>query len=325
MTFGIIGTNFISDWFVSALPYADARPTAVYSRKRETGDAFAKKHGIPLVFDSLDEFLASDAFEAVYVASPNFLHEEHTVRALKAGKHVLCEKPAAPSLAGYLRMCEVAREAGRTLMEAMRTVHDSLWARVKESLPEIGKIRSSHLEFCQYSSRYDRHLRGEYTNTFDPALSNAAILDIGIYPIEAAIYLFGAPKAVSGHAVLLENGFEGSGNALFAYDTHTVAISYSKVADSALPSAILGEKGSITVDKTVMPTRAVLRLRTGEETVFERDPSDSPNNMHEETRDFIRAVRAGELLPAYDITHAALSACDTLRRLSGVTFPSDGE
>ena len=323
MNFGIIGTNFISDWFVSALPFAKAQATAVFSRKKETGALFASRHAIPLVYDDLDAFLASDAFDAVYVASPNFLHESHAIRALRAGKHVLCEKPAAPSLAGYLRMCEVAKEEGHTLMEAMRTVHDSLWERVKDALPRIGRVRSAHLEFCQYSSRYDKHLAGEYTNTFNPALSNAALLDIGIYPIEAAVWLFGAPKGVLGKSVLLENGFEASGNAVLAYEGHTVSISYSKVADSLLPSTILGEKGGITVDKTVMPTKACLRLRSGEEAVFERDASDAPNNMHEETRDFIRAVRAGVILPFFETTRAALSVCDALRTAAGVRFPSD--
>ena len=153
MTFGIVGTNFISDWFVSALPFANAQAVAVYSRKKETGEAFASRHGIALVFDDLDEFLASSAFDAVYIASPNFLHETQSVRALEAGKHVLVEKPAAPSLSAYLRMCRAAKKNGRVLMEAMRPVHDSLLKTVKENLFRIGRLRSAHLEFCQYSYR----------------------------------------------------------------------------------------------------------------------------------------------------------------------------
>lgn len=325
MTFGIIGTNFISDWFISSLPFAKSEARAVYSRKKETGEIFAAKHGIPYVFDDLDAFLKSDAFDAVYVASPNFLHEAQSIRALDAGKHVLVEKPAAPSLAGYLRMCEAAKRNRRVLMEALRPVHDSLLKRVKENLFRIGRVRSAHLEFCQYSSRYDRHKAGEYTNAFDPRLSNAAILDIGIYPIETAVFFFGAPKSVSGKSILLENGFEGAGEALMAYRDANVSVSYSKVADSVLPSYILGEAGGVTIDKLVLPTRAVFTLRTKETLVLEREPSDSPNNMHEETVDFIRAVRAGELLPAYEITRAALATTDELRRMSGVRFPSDDE
>lgn len=325
MTFGIVGTNFISDWFISSLPFANAEAVAVYSRKIETGNAFAKKHGIPLVFDDFDAFLCSNAFDAVYVASPNFLHESQSVRALEAGKHVLCEKPATPSLAGYLRVCAVAKAQKRVYMEAMRTVHDSLWARVKESLPRIGRVRSAHLSFCQYSSHYDKHRAGEYTNTFDPSLSNAAMLDVGIYPIEAAVWLFGTPKKVCGSSLFLENGFEGGGEAVLSYGEYNASISYSKVTNALSPSVILGEDGGITVDKVVMPTVARLCLCTGEEFVFEREPSLAPNNMHEEVLDFIRAVDRGELLPTYETTKDALAVCDALRQAAGVRFSSDGE
>lgn len=323
MTFGIIGTNFISDWFISSLPFAKSEARAVYSRKKETGEIFAAKHGIPYVFDDLDAFLKSDAFDAVYVASPNFLHEAQSIRALNAGKHVLVEKPAAPSLAGYLRMCEAAKRNRRVLMEALRPVHDSLLKRVKENLFRIGRVRSAHLEFCQYSSRYDKYKRGEYTNAFDPALSNAAILDIGIYPIGTAAWLFGAPTRIKGESVLLPTGFEGAGEGVLHYGDFTVSVTYSKIADSVLPSYILGEAGGVTVDKLTLPTRAVFRLRTGEELTLTREETEAPNNMFEETLDFIRAVDDGVLLPMEASTATALSISDTLRRASGVVFPSD--
>ena len=325
MTFGVIGTNFISDWFMAALPFANSAASAVYSRKKETGDAFASRHGIPLVFDDLDAFLSSDAFDAVYIASPNFLHESQAVRALRAGKHVLVEKPASPSLSGYLRACDEAKKQGRVYMEAMRPVHDGLLKKVKENLYRIGKVRSAHLEFCQYSSRYDRHKRGEYTNTFDPALSNAAILDIGIYPIETAVWLFGTPKEVCGKSLILENGFEGAGEAVLAYGDHNVAISYSKVADSLLPSVILGEAGGVTVDKLVLPTRAVFRFRSGEELVLTREETKAATNMHDEILDFVRAIDACALLPEHKTTADALAVCDALRKGAGVVFPSDNE
>ena len=325
MNFGIIGTNFISDWLIASLPFANAHATAAYSRKRETGEAFAARHNIPLVFDDLDTFLSSDAFDAVYVASPNASHEAQSIRALKAGKHVLCEKPIAPSRAGYLRMCEEAKKSGRTLMEAMRPVHDTLLKRVKDTLPEIGRVRSAHLEFCQYSSRYDRYKAGEYTNAFNPALSNAAILDIGIYPIETAVWLFGAPKGVCGTSVLLDSGFEGAGEAVFSFDGCNASISYSKIADSVLPSYILGEAGGITIDKLSFPTRAEVRLRSGEVRVLERENTEAPSNMHEEVLDFISYVRAGVTLPFYEVTEPSLAACDALREAAGVIFPSDAE
>lgn len=325
MTFGIIGTNFISDAFVAALPFAASRATAVFSRRRETGEAFAQKHGIPHVFDDMDAFLSSDAFDAVYVASPNACHEEQSLRALTYGKHVLCEKPIAPSLDGFLRMQAAAKKNGCVLMEAMRPHHDKMWKRVREWLPRIGAVRGGHFEYCQYSSRYGRHLAGEYTNTFDPSLSNAAMLDIGIYPIAMAVWLFGRPQGVTGKSLLLENGFEGAGNAVLDFGTHSLSVSYSKVSDSVLPSSILGEAGAITVDKISSPTRIELLLRSGEKTELLLPKTDAPSNMYEEILAFSHAVEEKNLSPLWRESADALFVCDTLRRAAGICFPSDGE
>ena len=122
MKFGIIGTNFISDSFVAALPFTSATATAVYSRTEEKGRAFAEKNGIASVFTDMEAFLSSD-IDAVYIASPNFLHKEQTLLALSHGKHVLVEKPAAPSLAAWRRMREAASERGLVLMEWRRRRH----------------------------------------------------------------------------------------------------------------------------------------------------------------------------------------------------------
>lgn len=323
MTFGIIGTNFISDRFLASLPFAGCRATAVYSRTDARAREYAALHGIPHAFSSLDEFLASDAFDAVYIASPNYAHEEHTVRALRAGKHVLCEKPLAPSLAGATRMMAVAKECNRTLMEAMRPHHDHLWKTVRAWLADIGRVRGAHLDYCQYSSRYDAYLAGKHTNAFDPALSNAAMLDIGIYPFAMAVTLFGAPTGVCGKSVMLPSGFEGAGEAVLDYGTHTVSVSYSKIADSAAPSVILGEKGAIRIDKVGGPTRVELVLRGGKTVAKERSDAPAPDNMHEEVRAFADFALAGVLTPTEQETLAAIGVCDTLRAAAGIVFPSD--
>lgn len=325
MTFGIIGTNFISDAFTAALSAVGGKAIAVFSRTRQTGEAFAQKHDIPLVFDDIEAFLAADAFEAIYIASPNALHEKQSIAALSHGKHVLCEKPVAPSLSAFSRMKEAAKKHGRVLMEAMRPYHDSLWKDIRDHLPLIGTVRGGHLEFCQYSSRYDKFLSGEYTNAFDPSLSNAALMDIGIYPIAVAVWLFGSPKGVCGKSVFLPGGFEGAGEAVLDFGTHTVSVSYSKTSDSVLPSSILGEMGGVTIDKLSQPTKAVFRLRTGKEIVFTKEQSMPHGNMREEILAFMHAVKEKDLAPLWEQSENALAVCDALRTASGIRFPSDEE
>ena len=94
--FGVVGTNFISDWVIAGARQDERfELVAVYSRTQETADAFAAKHQIPHTFTSLEEMAKSPLVDAVYIASPNYLHAEQSILCMKHGKHVLCEKPFA--------------------------------------------------------------------------------------------------------------------------------------------------------------------------------------------------------------------------------------
>lgn len=324
MQFGIIGTNFISDRFARALSRTASGCAAVYSRRAETGEAFAAKHGINKVFTALDAFLSS-SIDAVYIASPNALHKEQAISALRAGKHVLVEKPAAPSLREWEQIRHVADRAGKTVMEAMRPVHAAAWQTVRELLPRLGTLRSVTLDFCQYSSRYDAFRAGQVMNAFDPSLSNAALLDIGIYPLAVAAMLFGMPGEVYGRSVRLSGGFEGGGAVLLSYPGFTVSVTYSKIASSLTPSVFLGEDGGLTVDKVSEPHLARLFPRGKEAEEYRLLPADMPDNMHEEIRAFEAAVAGKGCDEAWRISDITLSIMDEIRRQNGIVFPSDAK
>src|SRR4051794_27724199 len=105
--FGIIGTNFITDQFIAAVRDVDGVAlSALYSRTAERAEAFAAKNGIPLTFTDLGEMAASSEVDAVYIASPTSFHAEQAMLCMRAGKHVLCEKPAASNARELQRMVE---------------------------------------------------------------------------------------------------------------------------------------------------------------------------------------------------------------------------
>ncbi len=207
MKLGMVGTNFISDNLLKAV--ADVKeiiPTAIYSRKKETGEAFARKHQIPYVYTDQEEMLNSD-IDAVYIASPIHIHAEQAMMAMRHKKHVLCEKIMAVNERETREMIQCAKENDVVLLEAMRPDFDPYVDMIKTLLPKIGPLRRASLEYCQYSSRYDAFKAGAVMNAFNPELSNAAIMDIGVYSIHEAVYLFGAPKSVKAMSTILENGF----------------------------------------------------------------------------------------------------------------------
>ena len=229
---GMIGTNFISDDFCEAASQVSgAELYAIYSRKQETGGAFAAKHGIPRVYTDYDEFLDS-GLDAVYVASPNSAHCSQTLKALNRKKHVLCEKVIAVNEREVLSMIDSARENNVILLEAMRPDFDPAYDLIEQNLPRIGKLRRATFEFCQYSSRYDSFREGIIQNAFNPELGNAAVMDIGVYCIHSLVRLFGAPKNVKAFSTKLSNGFDGSGIVLMEYEDMTAEAVYSKIARS---------------------------------------------------------------------------------------------
>ncbi len=315
--FAIVGTNFISDRFAEAVKVSkSAEVVAIYSRKLDTGRRFADKHLLTKVYTDYAEMLADTEIDAVYIASPTVCHFEHTRQALSAGKHVLCEKMICTTLADLREIRELSRSRGLVLLEAMRPDFDPAYDKVRECLAALGRIRRATLEFCQYSSRYDRFLSGEVLNAFDPKMQNSALADIGIYPLHMALALFGVPSKISAHSVFLENGFEGAGSITLDYGDKLVGVVYSKISDSVNPSVIEGERGSLTVDKISAPTRLVLSTRgssTREISVLVTD-----NNMLFEVEAFAAMVR-GERSPEpyLDVSERSLEIVEETYRQTG--------
>ena len=317
----IVGTNFISDWFAEAAKFTDGVVLgAVYSRKYETGKAFADKHGIKRVYTDYGEMLRDTEISAVYVASPTFCHCEHSLRALRAGKHVLCEKMISVSHDELSLMIDAAKENGVVLLEAMRQDFDPSAALIREYIPRLGAIRRATLEYCQYSSRYDRFKGGTVLNAFDPYMKNSALADIGIYPLHTCVSLFGEPKKIASSSVFLDNGFEGAGTAVLSYDGMTATVIYSKITDSVNPSVIEGELGSLTFDKINAPKSIVYHPRGGD--AVRLDYTSVEHNMVYEIQAFRDMIAGGLDHEKYlRVSEITMRCVDKIYECSGISFP----
>ena len=133
--FGVVGTNFITDWVIAGAREDERfELAAVYSRTRERGEEFAAKHNIPHIFTSLEEMAASDKVDAIYIASPNYMHAQQSILCMSHGKHVLCEKPIASNAREAAAMIAASEKYGVTLMEAMKSTLSPNFRAVKENL-----------------------------------------------------------------------------------------------------------------------------------------------------------------------------------------------
>ena len=140
--FGVVGTNNITDWVIAGARQDERfELAAVCSRTLERANEFAAKHGIPHTFTSLEEMAKSPLIDAVYIATPNYVHAKQSILCMNHGKHVLCEKPFASNAREVRQMTEVAREQGVTLMEAMISTLNPNFTITKEHLKNLGTIR----------------------------------------------------------------------------------------------------------------------------------------------------------------------------------------
>ena len=162
-------------------------------------------------------------------------------------------------------------------------------------------------------------------NAFNPALGNAAVMDIGVYPLAVLAMLWGLPATVRASSTLLPNGFEGGGSAVLDYGDKIFTVSWSKITDSVTPTSLLGEGGGITVDKVSTPSEVWLWRRRE---AGERLPAlEEENNMAFELADFLRLC-AGETDTgcSYEryrcISLDTMRMLDRIRREAGIVFPN---
>ncbi|MEG1635429.1 MAG: Gfo/Idh/MocA family oxidoreductase, partial [Rikenellaceae bacterium] len=147
--FGIIGTNFITEWVLAGASQ-DCRfePSAIYSRTREKAEEFAAKHSIKHVFTDLEQMASSELIDAVYIASPNSLHADQAILFMSHGKHVLCEKAFAHSSAKAREMIECSAKYNVALMEAMKPTLTPHFRKIIAVLPTIGKVTKYFSSYC---------------------------------------------------------------------------------------------------------------------------------------------------------------------------------
>lgn len=323
LNFAVIGTGLIVERFImGAEKTGKIKIQAVYSRTMERGKQFAEKFKIEKVYDDLYRLAEDKEIQAVYIASPTSCHANQAILMMRNKKHVLCEKPIASNSHELERMLYMAEENHVVLLEAIRTVFTPGYEMIKKRLPELGTIRRITLNYCQYSSRYDKFKKGKIENAFRPELSNGAIMDIGVYCAHFLVSLFGAPYSLSAKGIVLPGSIDGMGTLTGKYKDMQAEIIYSKITNSYTPSEIQGEKGNIVFYPVAAPAKLRFAFRDG------KDESVQPDliqpDMYYEIEAFLRMVRGEESQTEYNgYSTAAIQLLDDARKQMDIVFPAD--
>jgi predicted dehydrogenase len=268
-----------------------ARVVAIAARDTERAGAFARKHEIPRVHPSYEALIADPEIDAIYNPLPNGLHGEWTIRALRQGKHVLCEKPMASNAAEAERMAGVAEDTGRFLVEAFHYRYHPLAARMKEIVDagSLGRVEHIEAHLCIPLIR-----PGDIRFRFE--LAGGATMDAGCYTIHMVRFLAGAePTVVRAEARLSSPQVDRYMSADLRFpDGRTGRITCSLFSSCLLRvgARVRGDEGVMTVLNPVAPQyHHSLKLRGPHGTRKERIPGRASYTHQLEA--FVRLLRDG--------------------------------
>jgi predicted dehydrogenase len=290
---------------------------AIAARDPARARAFAEKHGVPRVAASYEALVADPELDAIYVALPNSHHHLWTLRALRAGKHVLCEKPFAANAAQAAEMAAAAREAGRVLVEAFHWRYHPLAARLREIVAaDLGRILHWRAGFSVPLLRRADDIRFHYE------LAGGALMDLGCYPVSALRHLSGGELEVVRAsarvgppdvdvAVSAELRLPGGASG---------ELTCSMEADSTFAAdlEVRGERGTLRVRNYLAPqfgSQVALEDARG---TREEQPTREPTYRFQ-LRAFLSAVHGGAPIPTdADDAVRNMRAIDAIYRAAGL-------
>ncbi len=264
---GIIGAGNIAASFVKGLNVlSNARLYAVASRDGAKASSFADEYGFECSYGSYQNMLDDPKVDVVYVATPNHLHYEHTMMALRSGKAVLCEKPFAVNCLQAKEMIDMSRSKGLFLMEA-------LWSRFLPSVIEVKRLVESGKIGNPMFLQAEFGIHPAYnpaSRLFNPELGGGSIPDIGIYPLFLALYLFGNPISVNVSSVPAPTGVDMTTSVVMRHRGGQMSVLTSSFAfDLTSDAKVTGDKGTLRLDRMFhMPTKLFFRPSIQEEEIL---------------------------------------------------------
>ena len=323
---GIVGTNFIADWFIQGTSMVSGFEIAAVSANTQASvNRFAQNHTIPYKTTNYHDLAEDCLVDMVYIATPNHLHYEMSMYFLEKKISVFCEKPLAANARQVADMIAASRKNRTLLFNGIVPLYSENYAMLKGYFKKIAPLRRAVFSYGQYSSRYDAYLRGENPPTFRNEFANGSLMDMGVYSVSVAIGLFGKPLKVQARSSKLSNGTDCLGSAILSYDNFEVVILHSKVSNTAILSEIQGEKGIIFLHP--MNRLEKIYLQLGKQERKQLGKTGKEGFLYE-LREFKKTFKAGKIEPDMVPHHLSQDIADVMfemRQQSDIHFPCYGE
>lgn len=293
---------------------------AAASRDLQKAEKFAEELKFQKAFGSYEEMVADPDVDIVYIATPHSFHHEHVLLCLNHGKAVLNEKAFAITLKEAQDMVQLARKKGIFLMEAFWTRFQPSFLKTLAIIHsgKLGAVKVVRSDFA-FNAPKDPDKR-----LYNVNLGGGSLLDIGIYPVFAALAVLGAPEKIRALATFAGTGVEESLGMLFQYPGGELASLYSSFAAySGVTTEYNCEKGSIILARRWMaPTTVTVWYEGGFQETFCFETTGT--GYHSEASHVMECLDAGKTESDWmplDFTLSMMETLDRIRNEAGITFP----
>lgn len=319
---GIVGPGNIARKFAEAIKNApSAELCAVASRSYEKGKSFAEKYNIPLIFGNYEEMAGTGDIDAVYIATPHPFHKPCAELFLKAGKHVLCEKPVCLNVNQATELKNCAEAHGVFLMEAM-------WTRFLPAIKELGETLKSGVigEVLGIKADFCYNVKDTEHKIYRNDMAGGSLLDVGIYGLNfAAVFLGTDPTEISAVSNVA-GGVDRHTNVLLKYKNGAIAEVSSAINVKKPEDAyIYGTEGYIFVPNFFAANKFTIHTADGEQTV---EKPFMGNGFEEEIIEACDCIKFGKtesgIMPMSE-SIKILGQMDIIRKQINVKYPYSGE
>ncbi|MGB5420162.1 Gfo/Idh/MocA family protein [Algibacter sp.] len=319
INWGIIGLGNIANKFASDLLTVEgAKLYAVASRNQDKAHAFASKYNATKAYDSYEALAKDKNIDAVYIATPHALHKENTLLCLEHGIAVLCEKPFAMNAKEVDTMIAKAKEKKVLLMEALWTYFLPHYQYTLKAIDNkvYGNVLKLEADFG-FNRPFD-----DSSRLFNKSLGGGSLLDIGIYPIFAALSTLGIPKNIDAKATYFENGADSSCTMNFEYVKAKAILKSTLLEDTRSEAIFYCENGIVKINSQFhAPSTVTLIPNEGKEKTL--DFNYNSIGYKYETLHFNALLREGKTesnIMTFEFSKQLIKTLDAVRKQINLSY-----
>ena len=315
---GIIGLGNIANKFATdLLTVEDAELYAVASRTQQKADGFADKYQVTKAYNSYEALVSDENIDAVYIATPHSLHKDNVLLCLKQGKAVLCEKPFAMNADEVNSMITAATKHNTLLMEGLWTYflphYNFVLAELRREA--YGKLLKIEADFGFVK------VFNEESRLFKKSLGGGSLLDIGIYPIFAALSTLGVPDTIRAKASFFENGADSSCAMVFNYNNAKATLTSTLLKSTPSDAIFYCEQGIIKINSGFhSPSTVTLINDNNEESVFFDCKTHGYNYQISHFNQLLREGKKESHIMTFNFSRQLIETLDSVRAIIDLTY-----